>query len=355
MPARTIVFIHGMYMTPLCWEHWVPWFEKKGYRCIAPAWPGRDASPQALSRGPPGCRAGRPHPAECRRSPRRDHQEDGREARSHRAFHGSAGRPAPAPERRRIRGRGHRHRPAVRRNHSPVVFPEVQLAAHHAIQTAGRARADDAEALRATRSSTRCPRRSSRPSSIVTSCRNRAASRGSPSGALRGSISRLRTRRSCSSPEVEDHIIPASLNQANCQPVLGQRLGHVLQGIPGPHALHHRAGELAGGGAVRGRLAGAEPAERPPRVLDTPGDARYLFDGSMNMRTSILSRPLSAPPGCLLDASSLETRSHRAVGRLRPDPGQQARAGLHCIRRRRGDHCHYRGQPSSGGSIRGTV
>jgi pimeloyl-ACP methyl ester carboxylesterase len=48
MPKQTIVFIHGMYMTPLCWEHWVPWFEKKGYRCLAPAWPGREASPEAL-------------------------------------------------------------------------------------------------------------------------------------------------------------------------------------------------------------------------------------------------------------------------------------------------------------------
>jgi pimeloyl-ACP methyl ester carboxylesterase len=48
MPARTIVFIHGMYMNPLCWEHWIPWFEKKGYRCLAPAWPGRDADPKKL-------------------------------------------------------------------------------------------------------------------------------------------------------------------------------------------------------------------------------------------------------------------------------------------------------------------
>jgi pimeloyl-ACP methyl ester carboxylesterase len=45
MAARTIVFIHGMYMTPLCWENWVPWFEKKGYRCLAPAWPGREVAP----------------------------------------------------------------------------------------------------------------------------------------------------------------------------------------------------------------------------------------------------------------------------------------------------------------------
>ena len=42
MKSNTIIFIHGMYMTPLCWEQWVPYFQAKGYRCLAPAWPGRE-------------------------------------------------------------------------------------------------------------------------------------------------------------------------------------------------------------------------------------------------------------------------------------------------------------------------
>ena len=42
MSSRTIVFVHGMYMTPLCWEQWGARFQTKGYRCLAPAWPGRD-------------------------------------------------------------------------------------------------------------------------------------------------------------------------------------------------------------------------------------------------------------------------------------------------------------------------
>jgi pimeloyl-ACP methyl ester carboxylesterase len=42
MKSKTIVFIHGMYMTPLCWEKWVDYFQAQGYRCLAPAWPGRD-------------------------------------------------------------------------------------------------------------------------------------------------------------------------------------------------------------------------------------------------------------------------------------------------------------------------
>src|SRR5258708_34632791 len=42
MKTKTIVFVHGMFMTPLCWEHWIDRFQTKGYRWLAPAWPGRD-------------------------------------------------------------------------------------------------------------------------------------------------------------------------------------------------------------------------------------------------------------------------------------------------------------------------
>jgi alpha-beta hydrolase superfamily lysophospholipase len=42
MKSKTIVFVHGMYMNPLCWEHWVDYYQSKGYKCLAPAWPGRD-------------------------------------------------------------------------------------------------------------------------------------------------------------------------------------------------------------------------------------------------------------------------------------------------------------------------
>jgi pimeloyl-ACP methyl ester carboxylesterase len=42
MASKTIVFIHGMYMTPLCWEHWAQRFDAKGFRCLAPAWPGHE-------------------------------------------------------------------------------------------------------------------------------------------------------------------------------------------------------------------------------------------------------------------------------------------------------------------------
>ena len=45
---KTVVFIHGLYMTPLCWEDWVKRFEAKGYLCLALAYPGRDKSVKEL-------------------------------------------------------------------------------------------------------------------------------------------------------------------------------------------------------------------------------------------------------------------------------------------------------------------
>jgi pimeloyl-ACP methyl ester carboxylesterase len=53
MKSKTIVFIHGMYMTPLCWEYWLNYFQTKNYRCIAPAWPGRDKPVETLRRSHP--------------------------------------------------------------------------------------------------------------------------------------------------------------------------------------------------------------------------------------------------------------------------------------------------------------
>jgi len=57
--AKTIVFVHGMFATPLCWERWLPWFEAKGYRCLAPAWPGRDRAVSELRAAHPDPELGR--------------------------------------------------------------------------------------------------------------------------------------------------------------------------------------------------------------------------------------------------------------------------------------------------------
>jgi pimeloyl-ACP methyl ester carboxylesterase len=48
----TIVLIHGMWMTPLSWEHWIERYTARGHRVLAPAWPGLDAEPEQLRRDP---------------------------------------------------------------------------------------------------------------------------------------------------------------------------------------------------------------------------------------------------------------------------------------------------------------
>jgi pimeloyl-ACP methyl ester carboxylesterase len=48
----TIVLIHGMWMTPLSWEHWAARFREQGHDVLAPAWPGLEAEPEELRRDP---------------------------------------------------------------------------------------------------------------------------------------------------------------------------------------------------------------------------------------------------------------------------------------------------------------
>jgi len=48
MTKRTILFVHGMYMTGESWQPWVDFAHAKGYEAIAPSWPFHDAAPAAL-------------------------------------------------------------------------------------------------------------------------------------------------------------------------------------------------------------------------------------------------------------------------------------------------------------------
>ncbi len=40
--SKTIVFVHGAWVTALCWEKFSRYFEGKGFKCIAPNWPYKD-------------------------------------------------------------------------------------------------------------------------------------------------------------------------------------------------------------------------------------------------------------------------------------------------------------------------
>src|SRR5688572_32475361 len=48
----TIVLIHGFWVTPRSWEHWIARYESRGYRVLAPAYPGFEAEVEALNADP---------------------------------------------------------------------------------------------------------------------------------------------------------------------------------------------------------------------------------------------------------------------------------------------------------------
>ena len=52
-PKPTILLIHGLWMTGLCWEHWITFFATHGYTAIAPSWPGfGDRTPAEIRADP---------------------------------------------------------------------------------------------------------------------------------------------------------------------------------------------------------------------------------------------------------------------------------------------------------------
>jgi pimeloyl-ACP methyl ester carboxylesterase len=59
MKSKTIIFIHGMFMTSLCWENWLPYFKTRGYTVSAPNWPGRDRPVPALRSSHPDPQLGK--------------------------------------------------------------------------------------------------------------------------------------------------------------------------------------------------------------------------------------------------------------------------------------------------------
>ena len=50
--TRSVVFIHGAWVTPLCWEPFLGLFREHGFECTAPAWPGKDRSIDEIRRDP---------------------------------------------------------------------------------------------------------------------------------------------------------------------------------------------------------------------------------------------------------------------------------------------------------------
>jgi pimeloyl-ACP methyl ester carboxylesterase len=48
----TIVLVHGLWLTPRSWERWVDRYTSRGFRVLAPAWPGMEAEVEVLNADP---------------------------------------------------------------------------------------------------------------------------------------------------------------------------------------------------------------------------------------------------------------------------------------------------------------
>ena len=52
MNITTILLIPGLWLTALCWEHWVKHYSNKGYFVVARSWPGMEGDIEQLRRDP---------------------------------------------------------------------------------------------------------------------------------------------------------------------------------------------------------------------------------------------------------------------------------------------------------------
>lgn len=50
--TKTIVLLHGAWMTPACWQPFQQYYTQRGYTVLAPAWPGKDRTVAQIRRDP---------------------------------------------------------------------------------------------------------------------------------------------------------------------------------------------------------------------------------------------------------------------------------------------------------------
>lgn len=48
----TVVFVHGLWLTALSWEHWAERYARRGFKVVARSWPGMEGDIEALRRDP---------------------------------------------------------------------------------------------------------------------------------------------------------------------------------------------------------------------------------------------------------------------------------------------------------------
>jgi pimeloyl-ACP methyl ester carboxylesterase len=52
MAPDTIVLVHGFWVTPRSWENWIAHYEARGFRVLAPSYPGYEVEVEALNADP---------------------------------------------------------------------------------------------------------------------------------------------------------------------------------------------------------------------------------------------------------------------------------------------------------------
>ncbi|MGW1539113.1 alpha/beta hydrolase [Streptomyces sp. NPDC002309] len=57
MQPDTIVLVHGFWVTPRAWESWIAHYEDRGFRVVAPSYPGFEVEVEALNADPAPIRA----------------------------------------------------------------------------------------------------------------------------------------------------------------------------------------------------------------------------------------------------------------------------------------------------------
>jgi pimeloyl-ACP methyl ester carboxylesterase len=50
--SDTVVLIHGFWVTPRSWEHWIDHYQQRGFTVLAPAYPGFEVEVEALNADP---------------------------------------------------------------------------------------------------------------------------------------------------------------------------------------------------------------------------------------------------------------------------------------------------------------
>ena len=50
--TRTILLVHGAWLNSKSWEHWKTCYEAKGFKVVAPDWPGDEGDPVDLKAHP---------------------------------------------------------------------------------------------------------------------------------------------------------------------------------------------------------------------------------------------------------------------------------------------------------------